>query len=931
MLSAAASTHAVLDVLAPAAFSTAPAASARPYASQAAPSPAAAPAASTSNANLRTRQQRPPAPAKHAHSGQNVQKKRSSTPRTPRRPPPPSAVDLLSEIRAASPSSRSTSAADAAAAHRAHNEAILSLSEGIAKRPSSYVKAFERGWLPLRRAGQAARLRSEDLARVLMVTTRHMQQHPDGEGTRWAWADVRELVLWLAGESDSRAVSDWAWSSLGQGWDGVARVVEVYELVARGEHLTLRTGDNAPDAAYKPSSVVFGPTQRARGRDEKIPVQLYGAYLSATALLRYRESPSSRASFASLIPSFLDPSVPPLAPILARHNHFSADSLLSRHATSARGFSLLFPSASPSSLESPRAALHEHVISFLRQASLAQRYYLRRESPGLEVLVHARTSFRKGQKDDALALWESVREAVESPPEEVGWISTEGWSASARDRLMRGERTVRSGVEGSLTGEPLAEEPSAEDASAGAALVDETAREPHVDDDGPTAAPVEAAAGPLEPLVPATLHQALVASFIAGFVRAQAMDHAHAIWTWLVTRTPPLSPGVVCWNGLLHGYAARGEVAAVESAFADMQRAGGEIEPDMYSWLERVEAHFAVRDPDEAMRLARLMMRDRRVLAERERAGERAWPETMWNRLINGLLACGRKTEAEALLEEMDKMGTPPTTVTINGFLKFYTRGSKPDLPSVARVLKVVSDHGLEADVFTFTMVLQALLSAGMRDAVARTIAVMEQARVKPSVTTYGAIINHLARSGNSEQLSAAVQLLDEMESKRLATNEVIYTSLIQGFLRAIRTTPLSSPVAAENEDGQHPYCLAALTLKQRMERRGIALNRIGYNAFIGAGLSLHSEWGTELAVRLYAELKRLRASGAPNLDRNMPDGESNTVSDTYYILLDGFVNMGDFARAEAVVREMRETGFVVRNRGLQRLVDRVMRRGYGY
>ncbi|TNY22822.1 hypothetical protein DMC30DRAFT_100593, partial [Rhodotorula diobovata] len=477
-----------------------------------------------------------------------------------------------------------------------------------------------------------------------------------------------------------------------------------------------------------------------------------------------------------------------------------------------------------------------------------------------------------------------------------------------------------------------------------------------------------AAAGEEEegtPLPPATLHQAIVSTFLAGFVQAQATAHANTIWSWLLSRSPPLVPGLVCWTGLLHGYAARGEVQAVEAAFAELQRVGPPAAPpDVWAWLERVDAHFAARLPDEAMRLARDMMRDKGVLRSLgggSSGGDNAppLPEEAWNRLMVGLLSNGRRIEAEALLDEMRRAGVEPSIFTFNGFLKSYTRGARPDLAAVVRVLRLITEHGLEPDVYTFTMVLQTLLAGGLKDATARTIAIMEQAKVKPTATTYGAIVHDLVQSGQREHLDAAVQLLDEMEAKRIPANEVIYTSLIQGFLGAIPSTPVSSAdpspssalvsvtAGAAGLDAasraQHPYMVAALTLKQRMEKRGLRLNRIGHNAFLAAALALQSEWGTDFALRLFATMQRERGalsraagaagnagsgSGEGNEDAaaEAQAGRGSTPSDTWYVLLDGFVRIGDFGRAEAVVHEMRRQGFEVRNRGLQRLVNQVVR-----
>ncbi|GAA5851382.1 hypothetical protein JCM5353_006279, partial [Sporobolomyces roseus] len=121
------------------------------------------------------------------------------------------------------------------------------------------------------------------------------------------------------------------------------------------------------------------------------------------------------------------------------------------------------------------------------------------------------------------------------------------------------------------------------------------------------------------------------------------------------------------------------------------------------------------------------------------------------------------------------------------------------------------------------------------------------------------------------------------------------------------------------------------------MERRGIQLNRVGYNAFLGSALSLQSEWGVELALKIFREMKRrpgLISSNASSTSEEEPsddpyselrkDDQSVTASDTWFVLLDGLMRMKDWVRARSIVREMERSGFEVRNRGLRKLVERL-------
>ncbi|GAA5843337.1 hypothetical protein JCM9279_002065 [Rhodotorula babjevae] len=814
-----------------------------------------------------------------------------------------------------SPSS-SSRAPRSGRAKSASQKAVWELQLALAGKRRDFLRALNQGWLPLRQARQVSRIAPDALAKLVQAVANGAKAHAADEGSSWRWADVRELVVYAAGERDKRAVGDWAWRTLELGWVGAERVAEVWEAVRAGEHRALRSGPDALGANYSPPSAEFAPAAAepasSTAAESKPPAPLLAAAVVARALLRARTPAAEREPFSALVAEWADSQVPRLEPLIAKGH---AQFFVERHVS---------PSSSPLSTSSSSSTASPSIadlVTTLRQVALAQLYYARMHAPGLEVLALAREQFRTGRAADAWALWGDVRRAVEG---DEAWMGTAGWDKSGRERRYRTLEAVE---------------------------VDGEALEGEVE--GEVEGDVAAAGSPkAHSLPPATLHQAVVSTFLAGFVQAQAPDRANAIWAWLLSRSPPLTPGLSCWTGLLHGYAARGEVQAVEAAFAELQRTGPA--PNVWAWLERVDAHFAARKPDEAMRLARVMMRDKDVV--RALGDDGALPEEAWNRLQVGLLSNGRRLEAEALLDEMRAAGVKPSIVTVNGFLKSCTRGSKPDLAAVVRVLKLVTEHGLEPNVFTFTMVLQTLLAGGLKDATARTIAIMEQAKVKPTATTYGAIIHDLVQGNSSsstgggskrEQLDAAVQLLDEMEAKRIPPTEVIYTSLIQGFLSAIPSTPLAgappaSPAGVASgldaaSRAQHPYMVAALTLKQRMEKRGLRLNRVGYNAFLSAALALQSDWGTEYALRLFATMQRERAalarasslSSSGDEDEDgaaAPSSRGSAPSDTWYVLLDGFVRMGDFGRADAVVQEMQRQGFEVRNRGLQRLVSQVVR-----
>ncbi|GAA5864370.1 hypothetical protein JCM8547_005799 [Rhodosporidiobolus lusitaniae] len=910
---------AVLDVFAPAAYTQSQAPRRAHASTSAATSEASSSTSSFSKPSRASRRRsnesgdvaKPPSRAKHRDQPSTRAQRNGRF-----RPPPlasePSAVDLLSRIRAAAPKPSANQTLPQAL--KTHNLNVLQLVRGTAEKTQNYQHAFHQGWKPLRRSGMVGRVEASMVAKILPIASAMARTDPDR--IRVDWPKLKELILWLHGESAevSRVIAEWAWESVALGRAGCERVLDLFQALLRDEHKMLReTVEKAPDFASRREEPFAAVGEKYD--EPRMSASLFAAAVSARAVLGTKPD---APSFSSLLPTYLDPSLPKISSFLQHPG--TPKHLL--HYVRRRDHREYLPAAR----------------SALRQVSLAQYWYLRRDIPGLGLWRVISGFARAGEKERLTELSEALREAVDSPT--VGWMSVDEWDDSSDKRWL------------SL------------------ALKEEFERQ-----EQPDFTPAEQDVSPLDsslssrrnlslPLPPAQLHQSIVAKLLSCFAYAQQYEPAESLWTWLSSRSPPLPPGIVCWTGLLNGYARRGDVAAVEQVFGDMKEAS--VEPDLWAWLDRITAHFEAKLPDEAMRLVQLMKRDPVVVRYVDRSFEGKLPEAAHNVLIGGLLSNGRRTEAEAMLEEMDKAGTSPSVYTVNGFLKHYTRGSKPDLASIARLIELVTTRGLDANVYTFTMVLMALLSAGQKDATAKTIQIMEASNVKPTVTTYGALIDYLAKTGEAQYLTAAVQLLDELEAKRLPSNAIIYTSLIQGFLRAMDKSPSlarsnpnlsslvlprlsasstspnsSSPFSPLLTQTYHPYLDAALALKARLEARNLRLNRVGYNALLSASLDLQNDAGTQLALHLFQELnKRLASSSSSSLPEEVNDGEGGTggrpgrqvtVADTWLILLQGFTRMRDWQRAHAVVLQMEKNRFEVRNKGLAKLVRYVTRREYQY
>ncbi|KDE06401.1 hypothetical protein MVLG_03307 [Microbotryum lychnidis-dioicae p1A1 Lamole] len=782
-----------------------------------------------------------------------------------------------------------------------YNKALQNLIDGTTRPLSSFRAAFLHGWLPIRRMRMAGQLQPKDMARVLEACASESRR---GASSQAGWSDVKELLLYLYGSSDPSGVTAWAWRELQLGVSGAEKVVELWDSILKEEYLQLRSGPNSLDhrslAGGAPSIEMMLRSKAA----STIPSGgLFHSYIVARSLLSNLQPEPNRPSFASILPSLIGH---PLAPLLASYRKRAPDEFNNNlHALQNRA---QFNNASNVISEAQ---------SWTRQILLAQLWYLRGVDPAFGLVKRIRGLGRRSGQEEVAYFWEAIAEGVEK--ETVAWIETNEWSQNARKMhvsISEKDAEREREEEEQAVAEPEREqgEGDSEQAEATAAEGKETAT---------PAAPQPRTSFPRASLIPA-----IVAPFITVLTRAKDFDSAGRIWSWIPARG--LSHNVVTYTALIQGYAQRHDLEATETVYAQMRREG--IQPNVWVEMERVGVYLNNKDPQHAINLFETMSKDASILRE---LPERKLPTPVWGQVIRGLLVNKLEKEAMAIVQRMEEAQVPFTVYHANNLLKYYAnRKPRADLAGVSRILRLISEKGIEADVFTYTMILQALLDAGQKDSVAKLMRIMESGKIKPTTTTYGSLIHHLANSGEPDRLAAAVDLIDEMERSNVLTNEIIYTSVIQGFLLAI------DPASVDDE-GAHPYFIAALNLKARMHQRRIPFNRIGYNALISAAMSLRSRWGVQLAMETFREMQNRR----PNANQKNSSGFGVAVPvttefdkkgvpvtplDTWYTLIDGFVKMDNYKAASALLREMQGSGIEIgQSRKMAQLATKINRGGW--
>ncbi|KAJ7225629.1 hypothetical protein GGX14DRAFT_639995 [Mycena pura] len=375
-------------------------------------------------------------------------------------------------------------------------------------------------------------------------------------------------------------------------------------------------------------------------------------------------------------------------------------------------------------------------------------------------------------------------------------------------------------------------------------------------------------------------------SFLAAFLRRERNDLAARLWKD-VTRLG-IQPGILTWNMVMNVYSDRGSVKEVMGAWSTMSSQG--VKPDGITYRALLSCLFAANKVTDALRWFRTFETDVKPSSTAEQT------LAVYNAMLYGLLPLGREHAkvAFSILQNMAKEGPKPDLVSHNTVISYH--GRRGDFKAMATVINQMSAAGITGDVFTFSTILSALLKAGRTDAPDMVLSIMRKQGVQASVATYTAIINSQTRERTVEHLQAAMRLLDAMEkSQDVTPNEITYTSILAALYRG-------NWLSADQRESYKQDIVA------RMKKRKIKFKAGGYNILIKACLTSGEPTGLDDALAFYRDMAR----------NNVPP-----VDDTWYVLLAGLMQCGEWQIAREVVDEMFSSGAQPGNNVL-RLVSKI-------
>jgi pentatricopeptide repeat protein len=355
-------------------------------------------------------------------------------------------------------------------------------------------------------------------------------------------------------------------------------------------------------------------------------------------------------------------------------------------------------------------------------------------------------------------------------------------------------------------------------------------------------------------------------SFMVAFLKCGRRDLASNIWTDMARLN--VQPGVSMWTALLDAYDTTRAVDDATAAWNMMLAQG--IKPDGLTYRAMISNLFHGHKPEEAMKTFQTF--------RKELINDCPGPQilSVYNTVLHGLLLADRLQEADVLMQSMHANGPKPDIVSYNTFLTHY--GRRRDFRALAALINRMATNKVVGDVYSFSIILSALLKAGRDDAPEMLLSIMRKQGVQPNVTTFSSIIEHQMQEQSEKNLQAVMRMLHQMEQdENTQPNHVTYTSILAGLYRgqwlSIEKTEEWRKVIVE-----------------RMKQRNIDLKLPIYHILIRACLEYPHPEGLQQALEYYHEMVR----------RKVP-----LIQTTWYILLAGLLQRGEWAIAKELINEM--------------------------
>lgn len=301
-------------------------------------------------------------------------------------------------------------------------------------------------------------------------------------------------------------------------------------------------------------------------------------------------------------------------------------------------------------------------------------------------------------------------------------------------------------------------------------------------------------------------------AFLSGYLILRQAPRSVEVWNHMIQNG--VRPELRTWVAMLEGCEKAKDLEGFNAMWQRMQSAG--IEPDNYAWTTRVHGLTSFRQIDAGLRALDDMGRRWRAAenivnapnsnsrnpkgtknsSKSTKAVNNCTKPTV--EVVNGAMSgiVGARINPQKRIEYIQKIlkwglqfGIQPDTRTYNILVKLYLDAG--DTATAGKVLQQMEAKGIQADISTHTMLVDAAFGNGSLDDMSepdranrliQVFEVLEASGLRLNEYIYATAIDRLLKQYSSH--SAAHTLVDHMRSRKLSPSVHVYTSLVTHYFQ---------------------------------------------------------------------------------------------------------------------------------------------------
>ncbi|KAH0490344.1 hypothetical protein TgHK011_001820 [Trichoderma gracile] len=245
------------------------------------------------------------------------------------------------------------------------------------------------------------------------------------------------------------------------------------------------------------------------------------------------------------------------------------------------------------------------------------------------------------------------------------------------------------------------------------------------------------------------------------FVWCACRRHRHLQETFDFMQQLQIHPTLKTYTGMMHGWKLCKETDRIEALWQKLAGSGQKL--DSHIWTERISSLIEAGKPQAGIEaLAEMLALWKQAV--KNNAPHTAVQPTIEsvNAAFKGLIAVDRKAAFE-VLKWASREQIEPNVRTYNVLIRQSFRDDSPD--DVQTLLKVMSQHGIDPDSATFTIILEEVIgrmgaasAADQVEAVHSVFQDIQRAGLRPNQETYGKMLYAVSSLANgTDEAIAAV------------------------------------------------------------------------------------------------------------------------------------------------------------------------------